>query len=215
MARPSMRETLECCPIAYATFRGAAVLFTAFNFGSYLAATVSHPLYTEWLNYSRPFTDLTAGLFSTATNPAADHLQRQHATYLIPLIRNILAINFAFLIFAPVCVAIGVLVDILRNFGKVRSGIFVLSTKVKVTFPNLVVRCTILLLPAFCLTYFGGIQTYAAVSLLAGIIVYYVMFGGIMLGSILAIYFIIRWLILKNSVSVKMTDKPGCTANGQ
>jgi hypothetical protein len=155
---PSLREAFECCPIAYTAFKCAVVLVAGFNFGTYVIATASPSLYADWLAGSQPFTDWTASFFSIAVNAAAGHLQQQHAAYLIPAIRNILAINFSLAIVLLVCFAVGLSVDVMRRPREVRSGVLILSTKMEVTFLNVAVRCAVLFVPISALIYLGGFK---------------------------------------------------------
>jgi hypothetical protein len=135
----STRELFEGFPIARSVLYVAGIAFTVFNFGSYLVVGTSPPLFTAWLNLSRPLTDWMAHFFP-ALDSAMTGLVRANVQYLIPINRNIILIDAALMISFICFFVIGLCLDLFMNRLTVLARVKGLATKFEVGIPNLILR---------------------------------------------------------------------------
>jgi hypothetical protein len=106
-------------PLAFGVFVIAVGIFTLFNLATLFVPT--KPAYAHWLEISEPFTEAVAKFVPAVNNATAflqehrEFLEQRHRLYEIPAIRNVLAIDFALLLFLPFCFAVALWIDLTRN----------------------------------------------------------------------------------------------------
>jgi hypothetical protein len=131
-ARVSLADMFEGFPLAHKVFVVAAIVFTLFNFGSWIGSGTSYPLYARWLEISQPFTDTVAVIFP-AVDSATQFLEKPRSTgsfsYMVPAVRNLLSVNFALFLFFPSCFAVAACVDLLRNPERAWNNIDTVSKR--------------------------------------------------------------------------------------
>jgi hypothetical protein len=129
-SKVSLREMYGFLPRTYWAFMVAVAVISLFNFGSYMAWMASQPIFAEWLSFSRPFTDWMAVLFP-GLHVATFYLEKGNAADLIPVVRNVLLINFALFIFFAICFAAAFYVDYRRDADRVCKCMDAVLAKVK------------------------------------------------------------------------------------
>jgi hypothetical protein len=129
-SKVSLREMYGFLPLTYWVFVVAVAVISLFNFGSYIAWTASQPIFAEWLSFSRSFTDWMAFLFP-GLYVSTFYLEKTHAAHLIPVVSNVLLINFALFIFFPICFAAAFYIDYRRDADRVCKCIDAVLAKVK------------------------------------------------------------------------------------
>ena len=114
-------------PLAYALFIASSIVFILFNLASLLAST--EPLYASWLEVSQPFTDDMARSVPAVDTATAflqqhrDFLQEHGRLYWIPAIRNVLSIDFALILFLPLCYGMVLCIDMVRDSERAFANI--------------------------------------------------------------------------------------------
>jgi hypothetical protein len=156
----TLNDTFRGFPLAYGVFAVAAVVFSLFNLGSWVASR--DPVCAAWLDVSRPFTNAMARFvpavdFTTAfLEEHRSFLEERHGQYWIPAVRNLLLINFALLFFFPSCFALAACVDMLRNRERALRNAEAVSKRLKAPINQTILFCAVYLSIFLIPFYFFG-----------------------------------------------------------
>jgi hypothetical protein len=178
---PLLREMLRSFPLARTVFLIAAAILVIFNFGTHIIFMTSPPVYSSWLDVSQSVTDWLVVVLP-GVGIAIDDRFRSHAPYLVPLVRNVLAIDFALVFLFASCFAAAVYADIRRDPGRMPDTIARIAERFKLGIPEIAYGSGFLSLIVFLLMYFGIILSPFVSSLLMTMVYYCIFFGGLLLG---------------------------------
>ena len=184
-------------PLARKVLSVAVIAFAIYNFASWLGSVTASPVYERWLNASQPFTDVMAAAFPAIDSSTA-YLKTHNGSYMIPVARNLLSINFALLMFLPSCVAGAACTDLLRNPQIVARSVDEIFQKVRMPIKEIGVRSSIMFLAIFGLLYSGLVSDPFVMGYTTTIAYYAFVFGG---GSL---YFAITVCSVTSVIALKL-----------
>jgi hypothetical protein len=194
-------------PLAYALFVAAGIVFILFNIASLLAST--EPIYASWLEVSQPFTDDVARFVSAVDTATAflqqhrDFLAERGRLYWIPSIRNVLSIDFALILLLPLCFAMLLCVDLLRDPERALDNINKLDAASKeggYSPGNVLARLVLFLSIFFLPIYFGLAVQPSLISFGRSMNYYFVVLGVDGFALLQAIYYVTALAVLKLGV---------------
>jgi hypothetical protein len=187
----SLAGVFSGSPLAQKVFVAGTTAFALFNFGSWIAAINSLAVYADWLEASQPFTDAVARIVP-AVDSAPVYLEN-HAPDMIPAVRNILAINFALLLFFPWPFAVATCVDLLRNPERASGNMEAVATVFYAPSNQVIWRGTVMFLALFVPFYFNllGVARPWLLGITTTMADYVVLFGVIALYLLMLIFCVI------------------------
>lgn len=191
-------------PLAYALFVAAGIVFILFNLASLLAST--EPIYASWLEVSQPFTDDVAKLVPAVDSATAflqqhrDFLEERDWLYWIPTMRNVLAVDFAMILFLLLCFAIVLCIELLRAPERALANIDKLDAATRkrgYSVGRVLLQLVLCLLLFFLPVYFGLLIKPYLSSFVRGMRYYFVVLGVDGLILFLTVYYVMCFTVLK------------------
>ena len=183
-------------PLARKIFGAALVVFALYNFFSWLGSITSYPLYVRWLEASQPFADIVAVVFP-GIDSATAYLKAHNGSYMIPVTRNLLSIDFALLLILPSCVAVIVCVDFLRSPRLVSARVREIFKRVRMPIGEIGLRSLMMLMLIFVPLYFGLISDPLVMGFTETVAYYVVVFGFGMLYFLISVCCFLSLIVLK------------------
>jgi hypothetical protein len=167
-------------PLGHRVVKVAAVIFILFNLGSWFGFVTSQPLYADWLERSRPITDRIS-VIVPAIASATTFLDKDRPSgsyrFMIPSVRNLLAVNFALFFLFPTCFALAACVDDRHAPDRMRAGIDAISRRVEESINELFWRSAVFPIVFIVLAYFGVVTHPWLISYTRTVEGYIIMFG--------------------------------------